>query len=297
MDKISHLDDSRHWDVFFEKELRFKSKSSFLNNANNNSNITSFLCNDDSKVVLVDSDPYVGNLNFLDKKSNTIFIVSSLSKLDHVNNSCTLSSENGSSKILSSDDVFNEVSNLRRKSASIILNTSNYIEDNDDLEQILWRSSNDLSYGYLIDKLMNDLYSATNARSIEKIKNAIGVTISLSIDDKMSGLIKRNGLFDQILYIIDNNYKNNNFSLQDLSDKVGVSTKTIQNILSKYSVKFYSYMQSKRCENFKFLISTNKKYNLEYLAVCSGFKNLSAADREFRKKYNCSIRDYLKKAS
>ncbi|KJG63865.1 AraC family transcriptional regulator [Photobacterium kishitanii] len=109
----------------------------------------------------------------------------------------------------------------------------------------------------------------------------------------MSDLIKRNGLFDQILEIIDNKYKDNDFSLKDIAYKVGFSIKTIQNILLKYNVKFYSYLQSKRCIEFEYLISINKNYNLEYLAVSAGFKNLSAAKREFNKKHQCTIKNYL----
>ncbi|WP_181314292.1 helix-turn-helix domain-containing protein [Photobacterium phosphoreum] len=141
---------------------------------------------------------------------------------------------------------------------------------------------------------MNDFYTTTSDKGIETIKNAIGVALSLSIDHELSHFVKRTGLLDQTIEIIDNNYKNNEFSLTKLADKVGVSTKTIQNILSKYDVKFYSYLQAKRCIDLKFSLSTNKNYNLEYLAINSGFKNLSAANREFKKKYQCSINNYIK---
>ncbi|KJG55310.1 hypothetical protein UA38_20490 [Photobacterium kishitanii] len=284
-------DNSRDWDYFYGKNLGFKSKSLFLSTGN--SKILSYECVDNSKIVLVDSDPFIGHLKFSESKKNTLFIISSISKLHYLNNNFNLCTENGSSSIIPSEGIFSEMSKLRRKSVSIILNTSNYIEDNDNTEQILWSVSKDLSYGYLIDKLMNDLYITSSYKEMEKVKNAIGTTIALSIDNKMSDLIKRNGLFDQILEIIDNKYKDNDFSLKDIAYKVGFSIKTIQNILLKYNVKFYSYLQSKRCIEFEYLISINKNYNLEYLAVSAGFKNLSAAKREFNKKHQCTIKNYL----
>ncbi|PSX19241.1 hypothetical protein [Photobacterium kishitanii] len=284
-------DNSRDWDYFYGKNLGFKSKSLFLSTSN--SKILSYECVDNSKVVLIDSDPYIGHLKFLGCQKNFIYIINSISKLHYSNNNFNLCTENSSSSIISLDNTFNEISKLRRKSVSIILNTSNYIEDNDNIGQISWKVSKDLSYGYLIDKLMTDIYTISSNKGMEKIKNAIGATIALSIDNKMSDLIKRNSLFEQIIEIIDNNFKDNDFSLKNIGYKVGFSTKTIQNILLKYNMKFYSYLQSKRCIEFEYLISTNKNYNLEYLAVAAGFKNLSAAKREFYKKHQSTIKKYI----
>ncbi|KJG67346.1 hypothetical protein [Photobacterium kishitanii] len=151
-----------------KKKLEIKSKSLF--SSISNSKILSYECVDNSKVVLIDSDPYIGHLKFLGCQKNFIYIINSISKLHYSNNNFNLCTENSSSSIISLDNTFNEISKLRRKSVSIILNTSNYIEDNDNIGQISWKVSKDLSYGYLIDKLMTDIYTISSNKGMEKIK-------------------------------------------------------------------------------------------------------------------------------
>ncbi|MEC6798952.1 hypothetical protein VXS03_17985 [Photobacterium sp. S4TG1] len=284
----------KEWDFFLKKQLDFNSKSIFDSEGKNE--ISFYECNDKSKIISIDSEPYTSDLKLLNNKDHTIFIVNSLSDLYLTNTTVTLQSKNGISNILSSDSKFRVISPFRRKSVSIILDTTNYIDYDDRkyLNCVLWQNSMKIPFGSLVDRFMNDLYQKNNDKKKEKIKNIIGSTIALSIEKDIHQKTKKIEMFDTILNVINSNHKDNNFSLTSLSAKIGVTPKTIQNILNKYNIKFYSYLQTKRCFSLKILLDNNIYYNFEYLAIQAGFKSFIAADRQFHILFNVSIKQYMK---
>ena len=289
--KINGNDGLKKWDEFIS-DLEFKSRSSTVRDiVDSEIRKSGFNCG--SKLVYVDSSPYVSQLSYTGDTKKTIFLLNSISSLSCRINETSAITQKGTTILITSKE--------RRISMSLILNIDNVFDtDNQGVfNSLCLQDSSNLNYGFIINKLFQELYSNHSDAFMEKSKTLISNTLSLEIERKAKNFVEMDkiGFTNDILCIIDENYRSIDFNLTILAKFAGVSEKTIQNKLYQYNLKFYSLLQSKRVQKLKMLLDCNPILNSEYLAIKSGFSSLVTANRQFLKEYQISISGYRKARS
>lgn len=115
---------------------------------------------------------------------------------------------------------------------------------------------------------------------------------SLSIEEMESIFKHIKQLFD-----IEKIYLEPQLKIQDLSDRVNVTTHSIsQTINSKAQQSFYDYVNDYRTEHFKTLLETpeNRKFTILALGIESGFNSKATLNRIFKKQVGVSPKEYQK---
>ena len=294
--EINIRHDIKKWDKFLS-DLHFKCKSNFLS-SNYNAEIQEheFSCN--SKLIVMDAPASIHSLKYEINEDNTFFIVNSLSPLEIINDTSKNYSitQNGSSFFIPANEKFHLKSVSRRKSVSLFMNKENVAAPDDFyiLEQFMWKKTDSISTDLSLNSFINKLYYAQPDSLLERSFQVISNLISYEIE-----VIKKNPkknekskfLLDLDMAINDS-YKNQDFDLQKLAKKMGVSTRTIQYKLAQYDIKFHKHVQRKRANLLKILIDSQPHMNTEYLSMLSGFNSIETANRTFNNFFGCSITRY-----
>ena len=288
--------DKKKWDVFI-RELEFKCTNDFMGSISDSSiQMHEFNCG--SKLVNIHSSPYISQLKFTGNTNNTFFIVNSISSLLYSGSGSHAFSQNGTSVFLPSDNQFNIESKTRRRSLSLFLNRKN-IASSDDyyiLDQFLWKKSDRLESGSIIDNTIQQLYYPHSDLFLERTFSLVSNLVSYEIEKIKNNIkkVEQINFINDLYQIINDGFKNQDFNLSFIARKMGVSERTIQNKSLLYGIKLYAHIQQKRVRYLKLLIDTQPSFNNEYLAIKSGFNSIATANRVFMSEFGFSISFYRK---
>jgi len=103
------------------------------------------------------------------------------------------------------------------------------------------------------------------------------------IREVMSSGIKSNSEAEQIIRYIENNFCNPTFGLIDIQETFGISVRKASGIIrDKTNKKFTEYIEQKRVEKARGLLSTSNLKMTDIMEMC-GFNNESSFYRSFKK--------------
>ena len=293
---INHLKNTSQWDTFINN-MNFKSINKFTHD-NSFSQITKNQLNTNDLLINIDSSPYSSKLNYCGNKEQTLFIINSKSRLNVASSKYKLQLGNSQSVILPATDPFELTSTQRRQSISLILNMNNICHQDDFslFNDHYWKKLTNLDSGLTINHTINKLYGCKSDLLIEKAHQLIIHLLSFNIENMKSNssLIENKNFLNDLMLIINENYKNNDFCLTHLSSLMGVSNRTIQNKMNDSGIKFLDTLQNKRVQYLRELIATDRHYHSELLAITAGFNSLVTANNHFIKEYGISINKYRK---
>ena len=293
---INNLTNKSKWDTFIN-DLNFKSINKFTDNISF-SQITKHQLNSNDFFINVDSSPYSSSLDYCGNKKETLFIINAMSILDVVSHKNKVQLYNGNSIILPATEPFELNSTHRRQSTSFILNMNNICHQDDFslFNDSYWKKLINLDSGLNINKIIHRLYNCRSDLLIEKARQLIIHSLAFEIESMKSNtsLMKNKTFTNDVLSIINENYKNSDFDLKHLSRLMGVSTRTIQKKMNDSGIKFLDILQNKRVQNLRELIITEGYYHSEILAMKAGFNSLATANNHFIKEYGISINKYKK---
>ena len=294
--KINHLINKSQWDTFINN-MNFKSINTFTNNTSF-SQITKNQLNTNDLLINIDASPHSSKLNYCGNKKETLFIINSKSRLNLVSSKYKLQLDNSHSVILPATEPFELTSTRRRQSISLILNMNNICHQDDFslFNDHYWKKLTNLDSGLTINHTINKLYGCKSDLLIEKAHLLIINLLSFNIENMKSNssLMENKNFLNDLMLIINENYKNSDFCLTHLSSLMGVSNRTIQNKMNDSGIKFLDALQNKRTQYLRELIIINSHYNSEVLAIKAGFNSLVTANNHFIKEYGISINKYRK---
>lgn len=206
----------------------------------------------------------------------------------------------GDSVIVPSWSRVIEESFSRRTSLSFIVDISSFADSYDQVKSLLWKNVSELTYGVEINKIISNFYNNNSARFCEKNMSALIGLLGLEAElDLSSGKNifcgAHNNRLAVIVNYIKNNIKNPALCLSMIATHLGLTERMVQYILSSENLKFHQLLSSERCA---FLASKIRNDVYSDVHVCifeSGFDSVNTANRQFKKIYGLTPRQYQQK--
>jgi AraC-like DNA-binding protein len=103
-------------------------------------------------------------------------------------------------------------------------------------------------------------------------------------------------IFDQLdqIIITEDLFKQPRLSLQDLSDRLGLSSKDISWAINEgCQLNFCDYINNYRIEDIKAKLAINSKLNMLQIALEAGFNSKSSFNKSFKKQVNMTPSQYV----
>lgn len=206
----------------------------------------------------------------------------------------------GDSVIVPSWSSVIEESFSRRTSLSFIVDISSFADSYDQVKSLLWKNVSELTYGVEINKIISNFYNNNSARFCEKNMSALIGLLGLEAElNSSSGenifCGAHNNRLAVIINYIKNNVKNPGLCLSMIATHLGLTERMVQYILSSENLKFHQLLSSERCA---FLASKIRNDVYSDVHVCifeSGFDSVNTANRQFKKIYGLTPRQYQQK--
>jgi AraC-like DNA-binding protein len=96
----------------------------------------------------------------------------------------------------------------------------------------------------------------------------------------------------KIRQVIEDNYRNEDFNLDNLCRLVYMSKRKVQYILSDGGVSFLELLNGYRVEVLRGLLLKEPRTAVEILSINAGFNNQNTANRVFKSKFGVSISEF-----
>lgn len=132
----------------------------------------------------------------------------------------------------------------------------------------------------------------TGASAVDQEIAFFGQTIDTLVNLMLSdgcadnGSVKSEDAWRSILAEVDNNACDPLFTLEALSENLGVSTRYLQKVFASHGSTFSGYLRDRRLHHAACrLQEVGKETSVENIALASGFRDLSTFYRSFRRKY------------
>lgn len=98
---------------------------------------------------------------------------------------------------------------------------------------------------------------------------------------------------EQLLLLITSNLTKSRYSIQQMADKVGMSTTKFKTVFKNVAGDSpYQYIQKARLQKAIDLLKTNQ-YSVAQVAYKVGYRHPGTFTRFFKQKYNCSPSDFM----
>ncbi len=144
----------------------------------------------------------------------------------------------------------------------------------------------------------NQIYSLVADENTQKNKELFtALTVALFFDlISCSKLIPKFNLekntYERIIYMCVENYKDNAFNLEKLSNISGLSSRTLSRFFKDYlEMSFPRFISQLRLESA--ISSILEGMSITEAAVNNGFGSLRTFNRVFSREHNCSPKDYF----
>ncbi|WP_139957549.1 helix-turn-helix domain-containing protein [Flavicella sediminum] len=129
-----------------------------------------------------------------------------------------------------------------------------------------------------------------------QIKQHFSKNSMLPKDDIKLELSKKDQLFiENIIKVIEKNYADSNFGVQELSVEIGLSTSQLYRRLKQFTGQVpIVYLRNYRLQKAAELLRSNEGFNVSEVRYQIGIESKSYFSTSFKKLYGVSPSDFLK---
>lgn len=183
-----------------------------------------------------------------------------------------------------------------RVSLSFIFDVEQVADSDAHLSELFWRKCSTFEYGVEINKIISNFYNNHNDTFCEKNVKVLQGLLSLEIENlRVPPKKEVQNKCSYIINFIRNNLKKGDLRLSELADSMGVTVRTVQYTLSNEKMSFHQLLSTERCRFLASKIRSNLYCDICALIYESGFSSVASANRQFKRVFNVTPKQYQKR--
>ncbi|NJM80802.1 MAG: helix-turn-helix domain-containing protein [Flavobacterium sp.] len=115
-------------------------------------------------------------------------------------------------------------------------------------------------------------------------------------ESKSFNNVRTSNILEEFRLCIENNYYDSNLSLEFVSNKIGISTNYLSQIINTNNIKFNDYVNKLRIEKAKEMILSTEfeSYTITSIGLEAGFNSNASFYRAFKKEVGKSPSEFKK---